>query len=227
MTGPLKRIKKKSKTTKNEKMPDFKHELLILSGGSGFVAGIDEAGRGPWAGPVAAGAVIFPDLKTTDFLAEKLNDSKKLTPAKREELFAELHQSGALIGCGLASVEEIDRLNILQATFLAMRRAVSALPAIPSFAIIDGNKVPPGLPCPARALIKGDALSLSVAAASIIAKVTRDRLMTDLAKEFPYYGWEKNAGYGTKAHQNGLAEHGICIHHRKSYAPIKKFLREL
>lgn len=208
-------------------MPDFQFESSFIINPSDLIAGVDEAGRGPWAGPVVAGAVIFPDLKTTDFLAEKLNDSKKLTPAKREELFAALYQSGALIGCGSASVEEIDRLNILQATFLAMRRAVAALPAAPSFAVIDGNKVPPGLPCPARALIKGDALSLSVAAASIIAKVMRDRLMADLAEEFPYYGWEKNAGYGTKAHQNGLAEHGICIHHRKSYAPIKKFLREL
>lgn len=206
-------------------MPDFQFESSFITNSSDLIAGVDEAGRGPWAGPVVAGAVIFPDLKTTDFLAEKLNDSKKLTPAKREELFAALHQSGALIGCGSASVEEIDRLNILQATFLAMRRAVAALPAAPSFAVIDGNKVPPGLPCPARALIKGDALSLSVAAASIIAKVTRDRLMADLAKEFPYYGWEKNAGYGTKAHQNGLAEHGICIHHRKSYAPIREFLK--
>ena len=207
-------------------MPDFKYETTFI-GKHSLIAGIDEAGRGPWAGPVVAGAVIFPQLKIPEPLAEKLDDSKKLSAAKREELFNDLHTCGALIGCGSASVEEIDRLNILQATFLAMRRAVSAFPALPSFAIIDGNKVPPGLPCPAQALIKGDALSLSVAAASIIAKVTRDRLMADLAKEFPYYGWEKNAGYGTKAHQNGLAEHGICVHHRKSYAPIKKFLQEL
>lgn len=189
-----------------------------------MIAGVDEAGRGPWAGPVVAGAVIFPSLEITDALAQKLDDSKKLTAAKREALFDELHRSNALIGCGMASVEEIDALNILQATFLAMRRAVAALPAVPDFAIIDGNKIPPELPCPARFLIKGDALSLSVAAASIVAKVTRDRIMAELAKEFPYYGWEKNAGYGTKAHQDGLETHGICIHHRKSYAPIKRFL---
>ena len=203
-------------------MPDFKYELLC--GKTHLIAGIDEAGRGPWAGPVVAGAVIFPDLKISDSLAQKLDDSKKLTAAKREALFEELHASNALIGCGMASVEEIDSLNILQATFLAMNRAVKNLTQVPEFIIIDGNKSPSNLPCPARFLIKGDALSLSVAAASIIAKVTRDRLMTELAKEFPYYGWEKNAGYGTKAHQDGLKTHGICVHHRKSYAPIKKFL---
>ena len=203
-------------------MPDFKYELLC--GKTKLVAGIDEAGRGPWAGPVVAGAVIFPDLQISDSLAKKLDDSKKLTAAKREALFEELHASNALIGCGMASVEEIDSMNILQATFLAMNRAVKNLPQVPEFIIIDGNKIPPNLPCPARFLIKGDALSLSVAAASIIAKVTRDRLMCELAKEFPYYGWEKNAGYGTKAHQDGLKAHGICVHHRKSYAPVKAFL---
>ena len=203
-------------------MPDFKYELLC--GKNGLIAGIDEAGRGPWAGPVVAGAVAFPELEISDYLRDTLNDSKKLTAAKRENLFEELHKSGALIGIGMASVEEIDALNILQATFLAMRRAVNNLSQPIDFAIIDGNKVPPDMPCPARFLIKGDALSLSVSAASIVAKVTRDRLMSNLAKEFPFYAWEKNAGYGTKAHQEGLKSHGICIHHRKSYAPIKKFL---
>ncbi len=203
-------------------MPDFEFEKSLNA--NGLIAGIDEAGRGPWAGPVVAGAVIFPNLEISDYLRDTLNDSKKLTAVKREKLFEELHQSNALIGIGMASVDEIDALNILQATFLAMRRALENLPERPFFAIIDGNKVPPQMPCPARFLIKGDALSLSVAAASIVAKVTRDRIMTDLAKEFPYYAWEKNAGYGTKAHQEGLKQHGICIHHRRSYAPIKKFL---
>lgn len=203
-------------------MPDFKYERLYAQ--NGLIAGVDEAGRGPWAGPVVAGAVVFPDLEISDYLRDTLNDSKKLTAVKREKLFEELHQSNALIGVGMASVEEIDALNILQATFLAMKRAVNNLLQPIDFSIIDGNKTPPDMPCPARFLIKGDALSLSVAAASIIAKVTRDRIMTDLAKEFPYYGWERNAGYGTKAHQEGLKQHGICIHHRKSYAPIKKFL---
>lgn len=203
-------------------MPDFACEKTIAA--AKLIAGVDEAGRGPWAGPVVAGAVVFPNLEISDSLARGLDDSKKLTAAKREALFDELRRSNALIGCGMASVEEIDALNILRATFLAMRRAVESLPAVPDFAIVDGNKIPPSLPCPARFLIKGDALSLSVAAASIVAKVTRDRLMRDLAKEFPYYGWEKNAGYGTKAHQDGLKTHGVCVHHRKSYAPVQRIL---
>ncbi len=203
-------------------MPDFACEKTIAA--AKLIAGVDEAGRGPWAGPVVAGAVVFPNLEISDSLARGLDDSKKLTAAKREALFDELRRSNALIGCGMASVEEIDAMNILQATFLAMRRAVESLSAVPDFAIVDGNKIPPELPCPARFLIKGDALSLSVAAASIVAKVTRDRLMRDLAKEFPYYGWEKNAGYGTKAHQDGLAAHGVCVHHRKSYAPVQRIL---
>lgn len=216
-------------------MPDFFHERRVISSpadlfakpaaSSPLVAGIDEAGRGPWAGPVVAGAVIFPDLKISDSLAKNLNDSKKLSRAKREALFDELHSSGAIIGVGSASVEEIDSLNILKATFLAMRRAVENLPARPDFALVDGNKVPP-LPCPAEAVVKGDGLSLSIAAASIIAKVTRDRIMDKLASEFPYYGWEKNAGYGTKTHQNGLKLYGVCIHHRKSYAPIQRIIAE-
>lgn len=204
-------------------MPDFTYEKSFSDAVT--IAGVDEAGRGPWAGPVVAGAVVFPNLEISQHLRATLNDSKKLTAAKRESLFNELHASNAIIGCGMASVEEIDALNILQATFLAMRRAVASLTAVPAFAIIDGNKIPPGLPCPARCLIKGDALSLSVAAASIVAKVTRDRIMCDLAKEFPYYGWEKNAGYGTKAHQDGLKTHGVCVHHRKSYAPIQRLLQ--
>lgn len=203
-------------------MPDFACEKTIAA--AKLIAGVDEAGRGPWAGPVVAGAVVFPNLEISDSLARGLDDSKKLTAAKRDALFDELRRSNALIGCGMASVEEIDALNILRATFLAMRRAVESLPAVPDFAIVDGNKIPPELPCPARFLIKGDALSLSVAAASIVAKVTRDRLMRDLAKEFPYYGWEKNAGYGTKAHQDGLKTHGVCVHHRKSYAPVQRIL---
>ncbi len=215
-------------------MPDFSFEQQALMpqdlfvrapSGKILIAGIDEAGRGPWAGPVVAGAVIFPGLKIPDMLARRLNDSKKLSPAQREELFEALQTSDALIGCGAASVEEIDRLNILQATFLAMRRAVEALPEPPDFALVDGNKIPP-LPCPARAIVKGDGLSLSIAAASIVAKVTRDRQMAELAKQFPHYGWETNAGYGTKTHQYGLKVHGICVHHRKSYAPIQRIIAE-
>lgn len=216
-------------------MPDFSYEYRLIhqptdlfsdiSGSPVYIAGIDEAGRGPWAGPVVAGAVIFPDLNISAPLAEKLDDSKKLTQAKRELLFEELYASSAIIGCGMASVEEIDEMNILQATFLAMKRAVAAMKVKPSFALVDGNKAP-SLSCPTEAVIKGDGLSLSIAAASIIAKVTRDRLMAKLAEDFPYYGWERNAGYGTKTHQNGLKSHGICIHHRRTYAPIQRIITE-
>ena len=186
-----------------------------------YICGIDEVGRGPFAGPVVAGAVILP--KDDPILY--LNDSKKLSEKKREALYDEIMERAVATGIGVVSPARIDEINILQATFLAMRRAVEALPLPPAFALVDGNKVPP-LPCPAEAVVKGDALSLSIAAASVIAKVTRDRLMCDLAKEFPYYGWEENAGYGTKTHQNGLKLHGICAHHRKSYAPIQRIIAE-
>ena len=203
-------------------MPDFKIEKEYSP--SWFICGIDEAGRGPWAGPVVAGAVIFPNLQIDDELAQSLDDSKKLTAAKREKLFDMLYTSGAFIGCGQASVEEIDSLNILQATFLAMRRALESIKeAKADFALIDGNKTP-ALYCPCRAVIKGDATSLSISAASIIAKVTRDRIMTELSKDYPEYAWDKNAGYGTKAHIDALEKYGVTPHHRKTYAPIRKIL---
>ena len=185
------------------------------------VCGIDEVGRGPWAGPVMAAAVILDPAN----IPTGLNDSKKLTAARRESLFVEIMAS-AQVGIGRASVAEIDQINILQATFLAMRRAVEALEKAPCFALIDGNKVPPGLPCQARAIVKGDSRSLSIAAASIIAKVTRDRLMCDLSATYPGYGWETNMGYGTKAHQQGLADLGVTPHHRRSFKPIHKMLCE-
>jgi len=195
-------------------MPDFSIEHNY----KGVIAGIDEAGRGPWAGPVVAGAVILDQGN----YPEGLNDSKKLTEKKREFLFEEL-QKFACIGVGIASVEEIDNLNILNATKLAMSRAFEDLATRPDVALIDGNQ-PPALPVTTEYVIKGDSKSLSIAAGSIIAKVTRDRMMQDLATEFPHYAWERNAGYGTQAHQDGLATHGITIHHRKSFAPIKKLL---
>ncbi len=208
-------------------MPSFEIEKSLTV--QGLIAGVDEAGRGPWAGPVVAGAVCFPDLQTADELAPFINDSKKLTPKKREKAFDLLHECGAYIGVGQASVEEIDSMNILQATFLAMKRAVNQIhEAHPvSFTLIDGNQLPKSAWLwPAKTVIDGDALSLSIAAGSIIAKVTRDRIMCCLAEEFPMYGWEKNAGYGAPAHIAGLKEHGITVHHRKSYAPIAKILRE-
>ncbi len=193
-------------------------DLSIESTYKGIVAGIDEAGRGPWAGPVVAGAVILPKGK----LPPGINDSKKLPAAKREELF-ECIMAIATVGVGIASVEEIDTHNILGATKLAMRRAVEALGVLPVVALVDGNRAPE-LPCPAHTIVRGDAISLSIAAASIIAKVTRDRIMQQLASEFPGYGWETNAGYGTAAHQKGLAERGVTIHHRRSFAPIRALL---
>ena len=206
-------------------MPDFEFE----SQHNVLVVGIDEAGRGPWAGPVVAGAVIVLDKNLGDFLLSGLNDSKKLTAKKRESLYEALfaaEQEGKLsIGIGQASATEIDEKNILQATFLAMNRAVAALVTRPQFALVDGNQVPKGLACPCQTVVKGDARCYSIAAASIVAKVYRDRLMTNLAKQYPYYGFEKNAGYGTAAHIAGLKTHGIIEgQHRKSYRPIQEIL---
>lgn len=197
-------------------MPDLSIEATF----QGLVAGIDEAGRGPWAGPVVAAAVIL----NRDNLPTGINDSKKLTAAKREALF-DIILATATCGIGMASVEEIDSLNILGATKLAMQRAVAQLSTPPDVALIDGNRAPV-LPCKAVTVVGGDAKSLSIGAASILAKVTRDRIMCALAKEYPGYGWESNAGYGTSAHQAGLASLGITPHHRKSYAPIRAIVEQ-
>ena len=182
----------------------------------GVVCGIDEAGRGPWAGPVVAAAVILDHAR----VPPGINDSKQLTPAAREELFQAL-MSCASIGVGFASVSEIDSINILQATLRAMERAVAALPRAPNAALVDGNRLPQ-LRCPALAVVRGDGRSLSIAAASIIAKVTRDRLMRDLAREYPAYGWERNKGYGTNVHAVALARHGVTPHHRLSFGPVHR-----
>jgi ribonuclease HII len=201
-------------------VPDFALEREL----GGAVAGIDEAGRGPWAGPVCAAAVIFPPGGPPQEIAALIRDSKELSPARREALFPHLFDA-AVIGRGEASVSEIDGMNILAATHLAMRRAVEALARAPDWALVDGNRLP-DLPCPARCVVKGDAKSYSIAAASIVAKVTRDRLMTELAALHPGYGWEKNAGYGTQAHRDGLARHGVTRHHRRSFKPIRDILEE-
>ena len=203
-------------------MPDFSLETEILKTTSGPVCGIDEAGRGPWAGPVVASAVVLDPDHLSPALIEGLDDSKKLKPEKRQTLF-ELLKVHAITGLGIASVEEIDALNILAATMLAMSRAVEALSVKPGMALIDGNRLPE-LPCPGEALVKGDGRSLSIAAASIVAKVSRDRIMAELAEEYPAYGWDHNAGYGTKKHQQGLADFGVTEHHRRSFAPIRKIL---
>ena len=197
-------------------MPDFSFENQHACP----VAGVDEAGRGPWAGPVVAAAVILD--RTVDYTG--LDDSKKLSAKKRETLFDHI-MATAHVGVGQASVEEIDNINILQATMLAMQRAVENLAPNPGYVLIDGNKCP-DLKIPCEAVIKGDSRSFSIAAASIIAKNTRDRIMADLAKDHPAYGWERNAGYGTAQHKEGLNLVGISPHHRKSFAPIRKILTQ-
>lgn len=206
-------------------MPDFNFENKY----HGVVVGVDEAGRGPWAGPVVAGAVVFLNKNCNASLLSALNDSKKLSPKKREELYAllmeETQKGNVLYGIGEASAQEIDTLNILQATFLAMRRAVEKLPQHPDFALVDGNRTPVGFPCPVQTIIGGDGKSLSVAAASIVAKVYRDRLMCHLAEQYPYYGFDKNAGYGTKAHIDGLQNYGVCPEHRQTYRPVAEILK--
>ena len=200
-------------------MPDFAEEDICLAAGARMVAGVDEAGRGPLAGPVVAGAVV---LKLGQ-IPIGLDDSKKLGMRARERLFDEIMEI-AEVGVGIASVAEIDELNILYASHLAMERAVADLAVVADHALIDGNMVPKGLSCPATALVKGDGRSLSIAAASIIAKVTRDRIMVDLAQQFPGYGWERNAGYPTKAHREALSDLGVTPYHRRSFKPVHNML---
>jgi ribonuclease HII len=199
--------------------PDFSHETALSLRGMARVAGIDEAGRGPLAGPVTAAAVVLNPMGWP----EGLNDSKALGPARRAEIFEALADC-AEVGIGWASVEEIDALDIRKATFLAMVRALEALPGGADHALIDGNAVPPDLPCAATALIKGDARCLSIAAASIVAKVARDRMMAELDAAFPGYGWAQNAGYPTVSHKAALQDLGVTPHHRRSFAPVHKML---
>lgn len=196
--------------------PDMQAEAEAREAGYGCVCGIDEAGRGPLAGPVMAAAVVLPE----GFVLEGLHDSKKLSARRREVLYEALMADERVMKCvASASVEEIDRLNILRATHLAMRRAALGLPRKPDFCLIDGLPVP-NFPLPSRALVKGDARCLSIAAASVLAKVTRDRYMRKLAREFPQYGFERHAGYGTREHLQALHLYGITPHHRRSFAPV-------
>ncbi|MCF4165128.1 ribonuclease HII [Zavarzinia compransoris] len=197
-------------------MPDLSREAAI----GGIVCGVDEAGRGPWAGPVSAAAVIWPAGVT---VPAGITDSKKLTPEARERLYDAI-LAAAPVGIGLASVEEIDRLNILRATMLAMRRAVEALSPAPAHALVDGNRSP-ALPCAVTTLVKGDALSLSIAAASIIAKVHRDRIMVAAEAEFPGYGFARHKGYGTAEHSEALQRLGPTSFHRTSFSPIKALIQ--
>lgn len=203
--------------------PDFRFEAAAQAAGARCIAGLDEVGRGPWAGPVLAAAVVLDPARLPADLAEGLDDSKRLSPKRRAAL-AEAIRAVAPAGLGAASVAEIDRLNILQASHLAMRRALADLALPVDFCLIDGNRMPGDLPCPARLIVGGDGLSLSIAAASIVAKVARDALMVDLAQQFPAYGWQHNMGYGTATHRQALQMWGVTPHHRRSFAPIHKLL---
>jgi ribonuclease HII len=199
--------------------PDFTFETAALARGFSAVVGVDEVGRGPLAGPVTAAAVLLDPAR----IPPGLNDSKTLTAARRDALFAAIMDM-AEVSVAHASVEEIDSLNILRASHLAMERAVTGLVTNADHALIDGNMIPRNLSCSAEAVVKGDARCLSIAAASIIAKVTRDRIMVDLAQQHPGYGWEVNAGYPTPAHLRALLDFGITPHHRRSFKPVHNIL---
>jgi ribonuclease HII len=194
-------------------MPNFAREAAL----GGLVCGIDEVGRGPLAGPVVAAAVILDRAKMPRSLRKLIDDSKKLTAEEREE-YAVALRCCATIALGAAAVAEIDRINILRASLLAMRRAVAALPAEPTAALVDGNQAP-ALPCPVHTVVGGDGLSLTIAAASIVAKVARDRLMRRLALRYEGYGWETNVGYATAEHRAAIVRLGLTPHHRLSFQP--------
>ena len=190
----------------------FAYERRAVSSGYSLVCGIDEAGRGPLAGPVYAAAVILP----IDCEIEGLNDSKKVSEKKREQLFDVILEKAVAYGIGSASAEEIDCINILQATFLAMGRAVAAMKQPADWALVDGNRMPP-LPIPGETVVKGDAQCASIAAASILAKVSRDRVLRELDQMYPQYGFAKHKGYGTKAHYDAIKQFGILPEHRKTF----------
>jgi ribonuclease HII len=199
---------------------DLESEMMDLHGLP--VAGIDEAGRGPWAGPVVVAAVIL----NPDRIPDGLNDSKLLTAQAREDRYEEI-MATASVAIAIGQVRRIDRDNILQASLWGMRLAFRGLQVPQAAALIDGNLIPKRFPGKARAVVGGDGLSLSVAAASIIAKVTRDRIMVKLAKRYRRYGWESNKGYGTPEHARAVEKHGVCTHHRRSFAPVERAIRIL
>ena len=205
-------------------MPDFQLESNL----TGRIAGIDEAGRGPWAGPVSAAAVVLDQANLPDALRDGLDDSKKLSSRARDALFDALQEQARLgnvdIGVGLSSVAEIERDNILAATMTAMARAVTDLDRPVDIALVDGNQAP-NLTCTVQTVVKGDQRSLSIAAASIIAKVTRDWIMAELDAQHPGYGWAHNAGYGTAEHRAALLQLGVTPHHRRSFKPIAALLK--
>jgi len=201
-------------------MPNFQREREL---NHNHIAGIDEAGRGPLAGPVHAAAVIFPQGHSPKWL-NLLDDSKKLSETKREDLYQRITEDPKLLwALASASAKEIDEINILQATHLAMRRAVENLNTAPDYCLIDGRPVK-SFPFPSEGIVKGDSKSYSIAAASIIAKVTRDHLMMDLAQEYPHYAFDRHKGYGTKIHLEALQQHGPCPEHRHSFRPVQTAL---
>jgi ribonuclease HII len=200
-------------------VPTFQYEYEAQESGYYRVAGVDEVGRGPLAGPVVAAAVVLDP----DNIPDGLNDSKQLS-AKRRAAIYEILLETADVSIAQATVREIEEHNILRASHIAMMRAITGLAAPADFALIDGNMVPRGLNTPAGTLVKGDTRSLSIAAASIMAKVWRDRLMVALAQQHPGYGWETNAGYPTKEHKAGLKSHGVTQHHRRTFGPVHKML---
>lgn len=204
--------------------PDFSFEdaFIRTAGATAQVCGIDEVGRGPLAGPVVAAAVVLARDTRHAKLWEVINDSKKLTATRRADLYARIHDAGQ-VSIALCSVEDIDSINILHASLKAMQKAYAGLPQPAACALIDGNKAPK-MPCHTQTIVKGDARSLSIAAASIVAKHYRDELMKKLDAEFPAYGWARNAGYGTAAHLKALEIHGITPHHRRSFAPISHLI---
>ena len=194
-------------------MPDFELEIAAKEKGYNFVCGVDEAGRGPLAGPVCAAAVILPE----NCVIEGLNDSKKLSEKKREALFDVVIEKALSYSIAYGSVEEIEEFNILEATFIAMNRAIDSLPVKADYALIDGNRIPKGISVPCETVVKGDSKSCSIAAASILAKVTRDRLMLEYHEQYPQYGFINHKGYGTKEHYAAIGSHGICEIHRPSF----------
>jgi len=198
-------------------VPHWKHEIEAGIRNGVMVCGVDEVGRGPLAGPVVACAVCLP-VDMPRKVTRRLKDSKQIDREEREEL-SQILRATVSYGVGQADVEEIDRINILRASHLAMLRAYEGLPSRPAYALVDGNQ-PPNLPCPITCIIGGDAISLSIAAASIIAKVARDKIMRELAVAHPVYGWETNVGYSTRDHLTALKAHGPTPYHRRSFRPV-------
>lgn len=194
-------------------MPDYEFEKAAVNSGFSCICGVDEAGRGPLAGPVCAAAVILPE----GAVIEGLDDSKKLTEKKREKLYDVIKKTAVAYSVAYGTLEEIETVNILEATYLAMNRAIEGLNLKPDFALIDGNRVPRGIKIPCETIVKGDSKSMSVAAASVLAKVTRDRLMLEYDKKYPEYNFKKHKGYGTKEHTELIKQYGPCEIHRLSF----------